>query len=125
LWERSTNWEICIRTQDFVAGMVALTTSCPSGFDLWWASCNSHFVLRVLPLSPFVLCLDLSFWERFDLFFLSDGLRRELIPFTEGFHLNPHEFIDRGESSSKVEELGFVAILCFSVDWFYLGQWSS
>jgi hypothetical protein len=55
LWERSTNWEICVRTQDFTARMVALTTSCPPGFDLWWAACDSRFVLRVLPLSPFVL----------------------------------------------------------------------
>jgi hypothetical protein len=39
-----------------------------------------------------------------------------LIPFTEEFHLNPHEFIDRGESGSRVEEPRFVAILCFSVD---------
>jgi hypothetical protein len=45
-----------------------------------------------------------------------------LIPSTKGFHLNPHEFIDRGESSSRVEELGFVVILCFPLIDFILSN---
>jgi hypothetical protein len=45
------------KNSSFVAGMVALTTSCPLGFNLWWVSCDSCFVHHILPLLPFVLAL--------------------------------------------------------------------
>jgi hypothetical protein len=50
------------------------------------------------------------------------GLECELIPSTEGFHLNPYEFIDRDESSSKVDKLGFIAFFYFPLINFVLGD---
>ena len=100
--------------------METLTSSCPPGFDLWGAF---MIHVRVLVFFSFLSWLDLSFLEHFDsFFFIWDELGCELIPSTVGFHLIPHEFIDRGESSSRGEKLGFVTFSCFPLIGFVLGD---
>jgi hypothetical protein len=68
--------------------------------------------------------LDLSFWYHFDLFLLCwDELGCELSLFTKGFHLIPHEFIDRGESCCRVSKSVFFGFSWFPVDWLQIGWW--
>jgi len=113
----------------FWLGIAALTSSCPLGFTVW-----ADFVIHVLslgvlvfpPFPPFTFLLESWVLGRFNSNQLIwDELGCELNLSTEGNHPTPHEFIDRGESSSRVEKLGFIAISCFSVDWLCLRRWSS
>ena len=45
-----------------------------------------------------------------------------MIPYTEEFYLNPHEFIDRGGSSSRMENLVSSQFLDFPLIDFVLGD---
>jgi hypothetical protein len=76
--------------------MEALTSSCPSGFNLWCVLCDLRFILRVLAFFPFLpVVLSLSMVDLF-----ANRLFREVLWLprkisTEGFELNQDEHLDR------------------------------